>query len=175
MSALQSTATRPQRRVEGLVPERKLLGTVLLVIGAIIAAGFVSDQTDQYTLLGVSVTCLAAFALSREYGSAIPTGITGGLGTAIFFITSATFGPQHTPAVFFLSLAGGFAVVWLLGLLADPRERHPWPLVPATILGAFGVAFAAGEPGAIQYIQIAIAIVIIVAGAGMLLRRDHAA
>jgi hypothetical protein len=174
MSALQSTGTRPQRRVEGLVPERTLLGAVLLVIGAVVAAGFVSDQVDQYTLLGVSATTLVAFALSREYGYAIPAGITGGLGSAVLLISSAAFAPQYTPAVFFLSLAGGFASVWLLGLAAAPQERHPWPLVPATLFGAFGLAFAAGQPGAIQYIQVAVAAVIIVAGAGMLLRRDHA-
>jgi hypothetical protein len=172
MSAIQSTSIRPQRRVEGIVPERRLLGTVLLVIGTIIAAGFVFAGVDQYTLPGVSLTCLVAFALSREYGYAIPAGITGGLGTAVLFITSATFAPVYTPAVLFLSVAGGFAAIWLLGLLAVPQEKHPWPLVPAAILGAFGLAFAAGQPGAIQWIQIAIAVVIILAGVGLLVRRE---
>ena len=77
--------------------------------------------------------------------------------------------------MFFLSIAGGFASVWLLGLLAAPQERHPWPLVPAAILGSIGLAFASGQPGALSWIQVAVAVVIIVAGAGMLLRRDHAA
>jgi hypothetical protein len=175
MSAIQSTGTRPQRRVEGIVPERRLLGAFLLAIGVIIAAGFVSDQFDQYTFIAVSVTSLVAFALSREYGYAVPAGITGGLGTAAYLIANGLFSAPYTPAVFFLSMAGGFLSVWLLGLVAVPQERHPWPLVPATILGAFGLAFAAGQPGAIQWIQIAIATVIILAGAGLLLRRDGAA
>jgi hypothetical protein len=175
VSAIQSTATRPQRRVEGVVPERRLLGMVLVAIGVIVAAGFVSDAFDQYTLLAVSITCLVAFALSREYGYGVPAGITGGLGTATLLIATNTFAPQYTPAVFFLSMAGGFAAVWLLGLVAMPQERHPWPLVPATILGAMGLAFASGQPGAIQWIQVAVAAVIVIAGAGMLLRRDHAA
>ena len=121
------------------------------------------------------MTSLVAFALSREYGYAIPAGITGGLGTAAYLIANGVFAAPYTPAVFFLSMAGGFLAVWLLGLVAVPQEKHPWPLVPATILGAFGLAFAAGQPGAIQWIQIAIAAVIIVAGAGLLLRRDGAA
>ena len=175
MSAIQSTATRPQRRVEGVVPERRLLGMVLVVIGVIVAAGFVSDAFDQYTLIAVSLTLLVAFALSREYGYGVPAGITGGLGTAVLLIATNAFAPQYTPAVFFLSMAGGFAAVWVLGLVAVPQERHPWPLVPATILGAMGLAFASGQPGAIQWIQVAVAAVIIIAGAGMLLRRDHAA
>ncbi len=175
MSAIQSTGSRPQRRVEGIVPERRLLGAFLLVIGTIIATGFVSNQFSQYTLLAVSAASLVAFALSREYGYAIPAGITGGLGTAAYLIANAVFAAPYTPAVFFLSMAGGFLSVWLLGLVAVPQEKHPWPLVPATILGALGLAFAAGQPGAIQWIQIAIAAVIIVAGAGLLLRHDGAA
>ena len=172
-----STAPSParQRRVEGVVPEGRLLGITLLIIGTIIAAGFVFDDLDRYTLLAVSVTCLVAFALSREYGFAIPAGITGGLGTAVLFITGGTFGPAATPGVLFLSVAGGFAAVWLLGLLAKPIERHPWPLVPAAILGSLGVAFAAGQPGAIAWVQVGIAAVIIVAGLGLVLRRSHEA
>jgi drug/metabolite transporter (DMT)-like permease len=173
MSAISTVNTRPQRRVEGIVPERRLLGAVLLVIGVIVAAGFVSDQFDQYTLIAVSLTCLTGFGLSREYGYAIPAGITGGLGTAAYLIANAVFAAPYTPAVFFLSMAGGFLAIWILGLGAVPQEKHPWPLVPATILGAFGLAFAAGQPGAIQWIQVAIAAVIIVAGAGLLLRHDR--
>jgi hypothetical protein len=175
MSAIQSTGTRPQRRVEGVVPERRLLGAFLLVIGTIIATGLVSEQFSQYTLLAVSAASLVAFALSREYGYAIPAGITGGLGTAVYMVAHGVFAAPYTPAVFFLSMAGGFLAIWLLGLIAAPQEKHPWPLVPATVLGAFGLAFAAGQPGAIQWIQVAIAAVIIVAGAGLLLRHDGAA
>ena len=79
-----SATTSPRvRRVEGIVPERRLLGTVLLIIGGIVAAGFVVDSVDQYTLVAVSATLLVAFGLSREYGYAVPAGVTGGLGTAI--------------------------------------------------------------------------------------------
>jgi len=171
-----TTASHPRtRRVEGIVPERRLLGATLLVIGTIVAAGFVSDAVDRYSLLASSATLLVAFGLSREYGYAIPAGITGGLGTAVYLITAGTFGPSATASVLFLSVAGGFAGIWILGLMADPQERHPWPLVPATILGSIGAAFAAGQPGALTWIQMAVAAVIIVAGAGMLLRRDHTA
>jgi hypothetical protein len=170
-----SATTSPRvRRVEGIVPERRLLGTVLLIIGGIVAAGFVVDSVDQYTLVAISATLLVAFGLSREYGYAVPAGITGGLGTAVLFITAGTFGPAATPGVLFLSVAGGFASVWILGLLAVPQERHPWPLVPALILGSLGVALASGQPGAIGWIQVGVAALILLAGASLLLRRDHA-
>jgi hypothetical protein len=76
--------------------------------------------------------------------------------------------------VLFLSIAGGFASVWILGLLADPQERHPWPLVPALILGSLGFALVSGQPGAISWIQVGVAALIVIAGASLLLRRDHA-
>lgn len=171
MSAIQSTSTRPQRHVEGIVPERKLLGITLVVVGLIVAAGFVFDGVSQYTLLAVSLTCLAAFAVSREYGYAIPAGITGGLGTAVLLIVNQTFAAPYTPAVLFLSIAGGFVAIYVLGLLADPQERHPWPLVPAAIVGALGLAFASGQPDAVNWVRIAVAAVIVLAGAGMLVRQ----
>ena len=172
MSVATFASTRPARHVEGIVPERTLLGITLVAIGLIVAAGFFIEGVSQYTLVAVSLTLLASFALSREYGYAIPAGITGGLGTAVLLIADQTFAAQYTPAVFFLSLAGGFLAVWILGLGADPRERHPWPLVPAIILGAIGLAFASGQPGAVDWVRVAIAAVIVIAGVGMLLRRD---
>ncbi len=177
MSATHATSsTMPIRhpRVEGIVPERRLLGTVLVVIGAIMAIGFVIPDVDRFTLAAISLTLLAAFALTREYGYAIPAGITGGMGMAIVAITAGTFGPAMTPAVLFLSMAAGFLSVWVLGLMASPRVVHPWPLVPAVVLGSFGTAFAAGQPGAISWVQVAVATVIVLAGVGLLRRRDDA-
>jgi hypothetical protein len=172
MTTIHPASTVRQRRVDGIVPERRLLGFVLLVVGVVVATGFVTDAFDQFTLLAVSATTLVAFALSREYGYAVVAGITGGVGTAVLLITSATFAAPYTAAVLFLSLASGFAAVWLLGLLAAPQARHPWPLVPASILGAIGLAVAAGQPGAIAWIQFAVAALIIVAGIGLLVRRE---
>ena len=174
MSATSSPAIR-QRRVEGIVPERKLLGITLVAIGLIVAAGFLLGELSQYTFLAISLTTLTAFALSREYAYAVPAGITGGLGTAVLLIVNQTFAAPYTPAVLFLSLAGGFATVYLLGLVADPPERHPWPLVPAAIIGALGLAFASGQPDAVNWVRIAVAGVIIAAGVGVLARRGHTA
>ncbi len=167
-----STTHERRPRVEGIVPERRLLGVVLLVIGGILTAGFLVPAFDTYLLLAISLTCLAGFAMTREYGYAIPAGITGGLGTAFLFITNGTFGPAMVPAVLFLSFAGGFLAVWVLGLLAAPRVMHPWPLVPATIFGSLGLAFAAGQPGAVSWIQVGIAGLLTVAGAVLVMRRE---
>jgi hypothetical protein len=66
--------------------------------------------------------------------------------------------------VFMLSLAGGFAAVWLLGFVADPPERNPWPLIPAVILAAVGISIVTDMPGLIDWLIIAIAVVLVLAG-----------
>ena len=168
------TAPAPRvRRVEGIVPDHTVLGLTLLAIGSIILAGFAIPGFDRYTLVGVSAVCLTAFALSREYGFAIPAGITGGLGTMVLITSSGPLDPMTTSAVFFLSVATGFAAIWVLGLLALPRETHPWPLAPAAVLGTLGILLAANQPSAFSWVQAGIATILVVGGAVMVLRRQQ--
>lgn len=169
---MSTTAHTRTRRIEGVVPERAVLGVTLAAIGAIVLTGFVLPDFERFSLVSISAVLLAAFAVTREYGFAIPAGITGGVGTMVYLVTSRSIDPTSVPAVVFLSLAGGFAAIWPLGLAALPRTTHPWPLVPATILGLIGLAFAAGLPGALDWIQAGVAIVLVLAGAAMVLRRS---
>jgi hypothetical protein len=168
-----TTATQPRtRRIEGVIPERTVLGVTLAAIGTIILTGFAFHDFERFTLLSISAVLLAAFAVSREYGFAVPAGITGGVGTMVYLVTSGSIDPASVPAVVFLSLAGGFAAIWPLGLAALPRTTHPWPLIPATILGLIGVAFAAQQPMAFDWIRAGVALFLVVAGAAMVLRRQ---
>jgi hypothetical protein len=170
-----TTATQPRsRRVEGVVPEGRILGLTLLAIGATVLAGFAVPDLERYTLLIISAICLTAFALTREYAYAIPAGITGGLGAMILATTSGSFDPASAAALPFLSLSAGFLGIWLLGLAAEPRAVHPWPLAPATVLGLIGTAIAARQPGAIDWIQAGVASVLIIAGVAVVLRRSRA-
>ncbi len=89
----------------------------------------------------------------------------------VFLVTSGTIDPTSVPAVVFLSISGGFAAIWLLGLAALPRTTHPWPLAPALVLGLVGTAFAARQPMALEWIQAAVAIALVAGGAAMVLRR----
>lgn len=168
-----TTPTPRVRRVEGLVPERAVLGATLFAIGATILAAAVVPDFDRYTLLIVSAICLAAFAVSREYGFAIPAGITGGIGAMVLLTSSGSLDPMTTGSVFFLSLATGFAAVWVLGLVADPVEKSPWPLAPAAVLGTMGVLLAARQPAAFDWVQIGLATLFVIGGAAMVLRRGH--
>jgi len=165
--------TAPTRRVEGLVPERAVLGATLFAIGATILAASVIPEFDRYTLLIVSAICLAAFAVSREYGFAIPAGITGGIGSMVLLTSIGSLDPMASGSVFFLSIATGFAAIWVLGLVADPVEKSPWPLAPAAALGTIGVLLAARQPAAFDWVQIGLATAFVIGGVAMILRRGH--
>jgi hypothetical protein len=171
---MTATATSPkahrERRVEGIVPERTVLGITLFGIGLVVLAGLFVGDLDRYTLVLVSAILLGAFALTREYGYAVPAGITGGVGAMVLLTSSIANDPLASGSAFFLCLAGGFAAVWLLGLVARPREIHPWPLVPATVLGFMGLAVASRNPSAIDWLVAAIAVVLIAGGSVMVLR-----
>jgi hypothetical protein len=167
-----TTATQSRsRRVEGVVPEGPVLGLTLVAIGATVLAGFAFPEIQRYHLLIISALTLAAFGLTREYAYAIPAGLTGGLGTMTLLITGGTLDPVSVAAIPFLSLSGGFLAIWLLGLAALPRSIHPWPLVPATILGLMGAGILARQPMTIDWIQAGVATVLVVAGTAVLLRR----
>ena len=174
-TASPSSTGRRERKVEGIVPERTILGITLLAIGSVIFAGLVVPDLDRYTLLLVSAVCLVAFAFTREYGFAVPAGITGGLGAMVLVTSSVTNDPLVTGSAFFLCVAGGFVAVWILGLLALPRETHPWPLVPATVLGIMGLAVLTKTPGAIDWLTAGIAVALITGGLGMVVRHRRGA
>jgi hypothetical protein len=169
VTASPSSAGRRERRVEGVVPERMILGIALLAIGTVVFAGLVVPELNRYTLLLVSAISLVGFALTREYGFAVPAGITGGLG-AMVLVTSITTDPLVAGSAPFLCLAGGFVAVWVLGFLALPRETHPWPLVPATVLGVMGLAVVTRNPAALDWLMAGIALALIAGGLAMVVR-----
>ena len=168
-TASHSPTGRRERKVEGVVPQRTILGIALLAIGSVVFAGLMVPELDRYTLLLVSAISLVAFAFTREYGFAVPAGITGGLG-AMVLVTSVATDPLVAGSAFFLCLAGGFVAVWVLGMLALPRETHPWPLVPATVLGIMGLAVLTKTPGAVDWLTAGIAIALITGGLAMVVR-----
>src|SRR6187200_1868215 len=89
-----TTATQSRtRRIEGVVPERTVLGITLAAIGTIVLTGFAVADLERFTLLAISAVLLVAFAFTREFGYAIPAGITGGLGTMLYLVTSTSIDP----------------------------------------------------------------------------------
>lgn len=157
-----TSTPRRERRVEGVLPERSVGGLVLVAIGLIIVASRLISGFGEYVLLAVGTTCLIAFLITREYGYAVAAGIVGGLGVGV--VLSATATDPNDGAVFMLSLAGGFVVLWVLGFFADPPERNPWPLIPAAALAAIGISISTDNPGLIDWLVVAVAVILVIAG-----------
>ena len=151
-----------EHHIDGILPERTVVGLVLVAIGVIIAVSRLVPGTGEYVLLAVGITCLVAFLLTREYGWAVAAGIICGFGVGV--ILSALYDDPQDGMAFMLSVAGGFAAVWVLGFAADPSERSPWPLVPAAILAAVGISIATDSPGLVDWVIAAIAVVLVLFG-----------
>ena len=111
--------------------------------------------------------------MTREYGFAIPAGITGGIGTMVYLVTSGSIDPSSVTTVVFLSMAGGFAAIWPLGLAALPRTTHPVAARPGDRPRPDRLwRFAARQPMALDWIQAGVALFLVVAGTAMVLRRN---
>jgi hypothetical protein len=134
---IDMTAHDATRSLQGILPEKTVGGLVLVAIGLVIVASYVIPGFGQYALLAVSIVCLVAFAFTREYGYAVATGITGGLGVGV--VLSSMASDPHDGVIFMGSFAAGFLAVWVLGLGARPRETNPWPLIPALLFGAIAI------------------------------------
>ena len=156
-----SNKTDVRKTFDGILPEKAVGGLVLVAIGIVIIAAQLIPGFGQYTLLAVSVICLIAFALTREYGYAVATGITGGLGVGV--VLSSLASDPYDGVIFMSSFAAGFLAVWILGLGAKPRETNPWPLVPAAIFAAIAVTIVT-ESSTLLQVVLAIAVVALIGG-----------
>ena len=155
------TATQTRRPMDGILPEKLVGGIVLVAIGLLLVASYFIPDFGQYTLLAVGIVCLIAFALTHEYGYAVATGITGGLGVGI--VLSSLASDPYDGVIFMSSFAAGFLAVWILGLGAKPRETNPWPLIPAAIFAAIAVTIITESSLLLQAV-IAVAVVALIGG-----------
>ena len=153
---------------------RTVLGLTLIAIGAVAAVGAILPVFAPVTTLAVGAVLLTAFAITREYGFAAAGGITIGIGTMIALVSTGAVGASIVPTILFLSLAGGFASVWLLGLLAQPRETHPWPLVPAAVFATFAAGVAIGQPALFDGINALFIGSLVAIGLALVVRRRKA-
>ena len=74
-------------------------------------------------------------------------------------------------SVAILALSAGLAAIWPLGRAARPRRTSAWPVVAAAALATLGSFLAVRQTVAFDGAQIGIAIVLVVAGAALILRR----
>jgi hypothetical protein len=150
------------------VPIEVAVGVLLAVIGIVSGASYLVPAIGVYAPLIIGLTCVALFAVTREYGFAVPAGIVTGVGIGVALVGSV---PEEWVApTILLALAAGFVGVWLLGLVAVPSTSHAWPFVPAAIVAVVGLMLAAGREDAIVYVQLVVAALFVVAGVWIVAR-----
>jgi len=144
-----------------------LPGVILIAVGVTLFAVQLLHLDADVIVLVIGLVFATAFAGTRRYGLLVPAGILTGLG---FGILLEDFGVRGEPVV--LGLGLGFLAIFGADLLAS-GARVPgrwWPLIPGTILVIIaGVESTFGSEGA-RVIEQGWPILLIAAGAWLLLR-----
>ena len=150
------------RDVSGWLP-----GVILIVVGVTLFAVQLLHLDGDVIVLVIGLVFAIAFAGTRRYGLLIPAGILTGLGLGIVLEDS---GVQGEPVV--LGLGMGFLAIYGADLLTS-GARAPgrwWPLIPGAILTVIaGAESTFGAEGA-RLIELGWPILLIAAGAWLLLR-----
>ena len=144
-------------------------GLILIAIGVVMLAAYVVPDIGLFVVLGLGLVFLVAFAITRAYGFLVPGGILTGLGVGVALTPYVTSGTM-TGAVIVGSMALGFAAIGVIAYLMHLDEAHPWPFIPAAILGTVAVFLAVDRPEALQVFSIGVAIAMIVGGVALMLR-----
>jgi hypothetical protein len=144
-----------------------LPGVILIAIGVTLFSVQLLNVEGDVVVLVIGLVFAAAFAATRRYGLLIPAGIMTGLGTGILLENAGAVGE---PVV--LGLGLGFLAIYAVDLLAT-GARGPgrwWPLIPGAILTVVAGAESTLGPEGARIISQGWPIILIGAGAWLLLR-----
>jgi hypothetical protein len=144
-----------------------LPGVILILIGVSLFAVQLLHLDADVIVLIIGLVFATAFIATRRYGLLIPASILTGLGAGILL---EDFGVAGEPVV--LGLGLGFLAIFAVDRLTS-GARAPgrwWPLIPGTILTIIAAAENTfGTEGA-RLIQQGWPVLLIAAGAWLLLR-----
>lgn len=144
-----------------------LPGLILIVLGVIFLAGQQLDVGGEGAVAAVGLACLVAYVLTRHYGLLVPGGIMTGLGLGIIYETR--IGGEGAPVL--LGLGLGFLTIYVIDTEGRRAAWGWWPLIPGGVLTLIGLLQAGGQTGWLGVVGRWWPVVLIVAGAYLLLRR----
>jgi len=169
---LQNDTPQP-RRNKGLVA-----GAILVIIGVLTLVFQFGGFPPIALPMLLGLIFLAWGLITRTTPLLIPGGVLTGIfaGAALLEGPLAGASDPTRGGIFLATFAGGWVLISLLSLVtAGPHKWWSWPLYPATILTLIAVALLAGDAGlkALEYAGYAWPIVLIAAGAWLILRRKN--
>lgn len=147
-------------------------GIVIIGIGLLLLLAQLVPDTGTWIPLVVGLVFLAAALYRREYGFLVPGGIISGVGVGV--LLEPALDEPWAGAVMPLSIAAGFASIWVLGQLMRLPQNHPWPLVPASIIALVaGVQLADADVDGVMrwWPLIVIAFGVVIIGSALIRRR----
>jgi hypothetical protein len=127
-------------------------GIILLDLALIIILGeFAPDFNNTYGgtifLAGMALTFLIVYLFdTNKWWAIIPMGVLATSSAVAALEIGATF---ETGAIFFIGLAGTFA---LLAILPTGQPRMKWPWIPALVMLAIAALISIGSATALGYI-----------------------
>ena len=111
------------------------LGSVLVVIGAVLLAGRFSDVVAAGgAALWIGLGFLTWWAFRGTYGLLVPGGVLTGLGLGLMLGEGGFYGNAVA-----LGLGAGFLAIYALDALRRRQRSSWWPLVPGIVLVAVGL------------------------------------
>jgi len=152
----------PMRDLSGWLP-----GVILIAIGVTLFAVQLLNLDGDVIVLVIGLVFAIAYVATRRYGLLIAAGILTGLGTGILL---EDFGVMGEPVV--LGLGLGFLAIYAGDFLSNGARapRRWWPLIPGTILTIIAGAESTFGPEGARVIAQGWPILLIAAGAWLLLR-----
>jgi hypothetical protein len=131
-------------------------GFVIIGIGVFFLLAQVVPDIGRWIPLLIGLAFLAGFIARREYGLLVAGSIISGVGVGVVLVNAAD--GQWSGGLMLLSIAGGFAAIWLVSLAMRAVDREwPtgqsrdagralwWPLIPGGILGLVALVVVAEE------------------------------
>src|SRR4051794_9341300 len=118
---------------------------MLVVAGLFILGNRLFPDLLPVMPLIVGLLLLALFFLTRSAWSAVAGSVLVGVGIGVLVVKGSD--PDVGTGGFFVSLAGGFFLAWILGLMFNIRSLRWWPLVPGFLLLVLGAVVTSGHMG----------------------------
>jgi len=131
-------------------------GFVIIGIGVFFLLAQVVPDIGRWIPLLIGLAFLAGFIARREYGFLVAGCIISGVGVGVVLVNAVD--GQWSGSLMLLSIAGGFATIWLISLIMqtvdrdwprgpsrDARRALWWPLIPGGILGLVALVVLAEE------------------------------
>lgn len=120
-------------------------GMMLLVVGLLLLGERLFPDLVPFVPLALGLALLGVFLLGRSAGALVNGSVTVGIGVGVLVVKGGN--PDFGAAGFIISVAGGFYLAWVLGLIFNIPSVRWWPIVPGSLLLALGAVVYTAKMG----------------------------